>query len=142
MNSANNTNYVVNPYDNIITDKIKKQAEQDLKYFIDNPYMQSTHSCDSVDSNINIFVNTSVNSNGIVNLMEDLQKFLNKNIKIYLFKQDGLIEEFLTVNLTKDNTFKLTNILGHIKMSYYTGYRSKIEDYIKYNNIIDYSIYY
>jgi len=132
MNSTNNINYVVNPYDNIITDNIKSQAEQDLKYFIDNP----------VNSNINIFVNTSINSNGIVDLMQELQKFLNKNIKIYLFKQDGLIEEFLTLNLTKDNTCKLINILGHIKMTYYTGYRTKIENYIKYNNISDYFIYY
>lgn len=131
-NNTNNTNYVVNPYDNIITDKIKSQAEQYLKYFIDNP----------VNSNINIFVNTSINSNGIVDLMKELQKFLNKNIKIYLFKQDGLIEEFLTINLSKDNTCKLINILSHTKMTYYTGYRNKLEDFIKQNNISDYFIYY
>ena len=131
-NNINNTNYVINPYDNIIIDNIKKQAKQDLKDFIDNP----------VNTDINIIVNTSINSNGIVDLIQELQKFLNKNVKIYLFKQDGLIEEFLTVNLTKDNTCKLINILGHSKMTYYTGYRSKIEDYIKYNNIVDYFIYY
>lgn len=126
------TNYLINPSDVIFKKIMKTNAENDEKYFINNP----------ISSDINIFINISINSNGIVNFMNDVDEFINKNIKIYLLKQNNIIQDYLTINLTNDNKIKLINILGHIKLDYCTGYKKIIEDYIKDNNINNYFIYY
>ena len=113
---------------------IRQKASEDLDYFKTNNL--------SIKPDMSIFINTSMSSNGIVNFMKELNNYKDKVIKIYLFKQNNVIDEFINIRLTDININKLINILGNLDLAYCTGYRDKILDYIKTNNITDYIIYY
>jgi len=92
---------------------MKNKASEDLYYFKTNNL--------NIEPDINIFINTSISSNGIVNLMNEINKYKDKVVKIYLFKQNNVIEDFININLTDININKLENILGHLDLAYYTG---------------------
>ena len=113
---------------------MKNKALVDLDYFKSNNL--------NINPDIIIFINTSISSNGVVNFMKDLNNYKNKVIKIYLFKQNNIIEEFINIKLTDVNINKIINILGNLDLAYCTGYREVIIDYIKINNITDYLLYY
>ena len=113
---------------------MKNKALVDLDYFKSNNL--------NINPDIIIFINTSISSNGVVNFMKDLNNYKNKVIKIYLFKQNNVIEDFINIKLTDININKLINILGHIDLAYCSGYKDIILDYIKVNNINDFIIYY
>jgi len=70
---------------------MKNKASEDLDYFKTNNL--------NIEPDINIFINTSISSNGIVNLMNEINKYKDKVVKIYLFKQNNVIEEFINIKL-------------------------------------------
>jgi hypothetical protein len=107
------------------------KAKNDLLYF---------KKCNII-TNTNIFINISNTSNGISNFINDINNFINDNIKIYVCHKNS-IDEFISIKNTEDNIIKIINILGHIKLSYYSGYKDNIIEYIKDNNINNYYIYY
>jgi len=78
---------------------MKNKASEDLDYFKTNNL--------NIEQDINIFINTSMSSNGIVNFMNETNKYKNQVVKIYLFKQNNVIEDFININLTDININKL-----------------------------------
>jgi len=97
-------NFIKN--DDIVNLILYNKAINDLLYFQNIKIL----------TNINIFINISNNSNAISNFIKEINNYINKNIKIYLYDKKS-IEIFLSIETKEENIIKIINILGHIKLS-------------------------
>ncbi len=88
-----------------------------------------------------IFINFSQQSNSYSNFIKETS-IINKYIKIYLLKKSGIEYLFGPLYVDNDKLFKIHIAIGNMKFDYYTDYLETIHNYIKYNNIDNYLIYY
>ncbi len=134
-NTLNTSNYIVDPnHEKFINDfKIKSKIDfENLKK-------------DKINNNnyITVFINFSQNSNSYSNFLKDKEKFISKNIKIYLLRKDGIIEELIGPLYIDDEKINIIySGIGNMKFDYYTGYIESINQYINNNLIKNYLIYY
>jgi hypothetical protein len=140
------TNYVGDPYMQKFMSECKESAESNLeKYKNDNNNFNcNTNNEDNSDEHLNIFINFSQNSNSFVNFLhDDKKKFINKTIKIYLLRMNGIIEKFIGPLYVDDEELnKIYSTLGFMKFDYNTDYIDTIKKYISDNSIKNYYIYY
>ncbi len=97
----------------------------------------------NTDNYISIFINFSQNSNSYSNFLKDKEKFIGKNIKIFLLRKDGIIEELLGPLYVDNEKINIIYLgIGNMKFDYYTSYMESINEYININSTKNYLIYY
>lgn len=124
------TNYLCNPERDAFIANYNNESV--IKF---NEYKNDEINDNSVD--IIIILNNSMQSQGFISFMKSFQDFQNKNIKIYLYKKDGL--ELIIGPIYIDSTEKLLYINNYILKSinrenfaYYKSYmRKMLEEYFR-----------
>ena len=124
------THYIIST-DNIDKNQLKQNILNDINILKIN----------KSDNYLNIFINLSIQSNSITNMLNDKQQIIGNKCNIYTYKYDK-IHYIMSIDVVDDNIYdKLINIILSQENGFYSKDKQMVYNYIEINKLNKYLLY-